>query len=793
MLSGKAIRSKHIFPNDHDDPVDGYVLIHGEKIESIIPYKSIPVLKLSEKYNIIDYSDLYVFPGIIDHNVHLNSTYEDSWNDAQNITKMAAQGGITTIIDGPLMNRSDDNQAMTINLRYASLANKIFVDVGVLAYLDNKFLEILENSGVIGFKGYLSPPFLNTIPKLNIHALYKIKKSMEEVQLPCVFCLHCEEANERDLFMPSPLRAFDKKARLDENVDIKNLRAFGGGHQGVLNDELSSNTSNNEEANDKVFDLILETNKLKNQSGDPSPTTADLKKFSFLEAITQDVKYVHELEYAQFKGGDIEDELKEEGSRNFDSMNLNFNSSLEISEISEDFSHKNSENSIDQKLKENNEEEEENKSMPSSSLNLDSLKSNPLKKIVLGSIHMANTEKEIELGEEEQKEKDSMIPLLYTKQEIADSENENDFMIGSCGNYSNIYAKNYSQSPEIVSKKKKEGILERRLKSKTMISKDVLFKKKANTSDPKAFFNLKRINTHKELDNLETQNQEKQICRQYKNFLYNHPLAWETSGVNLILKVFKNIKNVNNCSILFTNFSSSSLAYLVRDERKKNPNAPFFVDTSIPYIFFNMEMIKDGQTKFKLSPPIRDKPEQKLIIKSLRKGVFDTISSYHLQTPTIYKSIEGGNFRKAFDGASCIGFNLPVVWTRFYLYEKEKINKTKNPLSMLELDKSINKVFKIIIKTMSIKPAEILKIAHQKGEIASGKDADLFVWNPFVVKKITKDDLLLKYPKLHLLRGYKVYGEVQATFLRGEIVFQKEGNDKDFFQRGKILRRGVNI
>lgn len=789
MQSGKALRSKHIFTNDHDDPIDGYVLIHGEKINSIIPYKAIACSKLTEKYHIIDYSDLYIFPGLIDHNVHLNGTYEDSWNDAQNITKMAAQGGITTIIDGPLMNRFDDNQATTINLRYASLANKIFVDVGLLAYLDNKFLEILESSGVIGFKGYLSPPFLNTIPKLNIHALYKIKKTMEGVQLPCVFCLHCEEANERDLFMPSPLRAFDKKTRLDENVDIKNLKAFGGGHQGVLNDDLSSNTSNNEEAHDKVFDLILETNIIKNKSGDPSPTTADLKKFSFLEAISQDVKYVHELEHAQYKGGgDFEDELKEEGSRNFDSMNLNFNSSLEISEISDDFSRKNSENSIDQKLKEE-EMKEENLSMPSS-LNLESLKSNPLKKIVLGSIHIANTEKQIELDEEEQKEKDSMMPMLYTKQEIEDNENDNDFMIGSCGNYSNIYAKNYSQSPEIV-KKKKEGILERRLKSKTMINKDTLFKKKSNTCDPKGFFNLHRINTHKDIDNTETQNQEKQICRQYKNFLYNHPLAWETSGLNLILKVFKNIKNVNNCSILLTNLSSSSLAYLVRDERKKNPNIPFFVDTCIPYIFFNMEMIKDGQTKFKLSPPIRDKPEQKLIIKSLRKGVFDTISSYHLQTPIIYKSIEGGNFRKAFDGASCIGFNLPVVWTRLYLYEKEKISKMK--ANMLEIDKNINKVFKIIIKTMSTKPAEILKIAHQKGEIAPGKDADLFVWNPFVVKKITKDDLLLKYPKIHLLRGYKVYGEVQATFLRGEIVFQKEGNDKDFFQRGKILKRGVNI
>lgn len=94
---------------------------------------------------------------------------------------------------------------------------------------------------------------------------------------------------------------------------------------------------------------------------------------------------------------------------------------------------------------------------------------------------------------------------------------------------------------------------------------------------------------------------------------------------------------------------------------------------------------------------------------------------------------------------------------------------------------------------MCSKPAEIFKIEHKKGELAKGKDADILVWNPFVVKKIEKDDILLKYPKLFILRGYKVYGEVQATFLRGGLIFQMEKDGKDFIQRGKVLKRGVNI
>ena len=47
--------------------------------------------------------DDYIFPGLIDLNVSLNETAEEEWNDVANITKMAVQGGITTIIANPFM------------------------------------------------------------------------------------------------------------------------------------------------------------------------------------------------------------------------------------------------------------------------------------------------------------------------------------------------------------------------------------------------------------------------------------------------------------------------------------------------------------------------------------------------------------------------------------------------------------------------------------------------------------------------------------------------------------------
>lgn len=783
----KAIRSKHIYLNDQDDPCDGYLLIENEKIEKFLPYSSATPTQLSENYKLFDYSDCYIFPGLIDVNVHLNSTFEDQWNDSQNITKMAAQGGITTLIDNPLMHRFDENQANTVIQRIKSLNNKIFVDVGLLAYLDHNYLELLETSGVLGFKGYLSPPIQSSLPKLTLSTLYKIKKSLENIEYPCVFCIQCEEANNRDLFMPSPLRSLDKKMRIDLKVDIKDFRAFAGGHQGIMNDnDGSSNDSNCEEKNDKVYDLILEANRINNNNdGLNSPLTADLKITAFWQASNQDEKYISEQEYLQYKGGDKEEakDYFEDGSKMLDSMNINQDSSLELSqEISDDFSNH---NSLEHICLAEEAKEEEKLSIATKPSNLFS--SNLLKEMVLSTFAQND-----EYSSKDIQEKPN-VSIFASKQELKQNDQLEDNAMLRSGYFDNYSNKQYSKSPEIS--QKKEGILARRMKVNIQTPSGQVeqlsetgARKKANTMDPKAFTMLHRIKTMKDVDNIENKEEEKIRCQTYKNYLFNHPLAWETSGVNLLLKVFGNI---TNCNILLTNFSSSSLAYIIRDEKKKNPALPFYVDTSIPYVFFNMDMIKNGQTKFKASPPIREKAEQKLIIKSLRKGVFDTVSSFHLQTPMSYKNIERGNFRRAFEGISCLGFNLPSVWTRLYLNERKIFKDKKN--NFVELEKNLNKTFKMLIRTMSKRPAEIFKINHQKGDLLPGKDADILIWNPFVVKKIEREDILLKQPKLFVFRGYKVYGEVVATFLRGDIVFQKEKDGKDFIQRGRVLKRGFNI
>jgi dihydroorotase-like cyclic amidohydrolase len=60
----------------------------------------------------------------------------------------------------------------------------------------------------------------------------------------------------------------------------------------------------------------------------------------------------------------------------------------------------------------------------------------------------------------------------------------------------------------------------------------------------------------------------------------------------------------------------------------------------------------------KCNPPIRDVREQSLLLIGLKKKYFDTISSGHFPVDPMYKKAGGGNFFKAFNGVSTLGFSL---------------------------------------------------------------------------------------------------------------------------------------
>ena len=66
---------------------------------------------------------------------------------------------------------------------------------------------------------------------------------------------------------------------------------------------------------------------------------------------------------------------------------------------------------------------------------------------------------------------------------------------------------------------------------------------------------------------------------------------------------------------------------------------------------------------------------------------------------------------------------------------------------------------------MSTAPARLAGLANRKGAIAQGLDADLVIWNPSAPPA--------ELHHRHKLTPYHPQGAVEATFLRGQKIYER--------------------
>jgi allantoinase len=84
-------------------------------------------------------------------------------------------------------------------------------------------------------------------------------------------------------------------------------------------------------------------------------------------------------------------------------------------------------------------------------------------------------------------------------------------------------------------------------------------------------------------------------------------------------------------------------------------------------------------------------------------------------------------------------------------------------------------------------PAQLVGLEKYKGAIAIGYDADIVVWNP-EKRFMVRPKMLQHRHKLTPYANHSLHGVVEATFLRGEMIY-----DQGRFPgapSGTLLRRG---
>ena len=178
---------------------------------------------------------------------------------------------------------------------------------------------------------------------------------------------------------------------------------------------------------------------------------------------------------------------------------------------------------------------------------------------------------------------------------------------------------------------------------------------------------------------------------------------------------------------------------------------PLTVETCPHYLTFAAEEIPAGATHHKCCPPARERENREKLWAALAEGTIYMVVSDHSPCTANLKLMEIGDFMEAWGGISTLQFGLPVLWTQ----------ANKRGFS-----------FSDISRWMSAAPARLAGLDKQKGKLAAGYDADIVIWHPQKEFQV-RPELIDFKNKLTPDEGMNLCGVVEATYVRGEKVFEK--------------------
>ena len=233
-------------------------------------------------------------------------------------------------------------------------------------------------------------------------------------------------------------------------------------------------------------------------------------------------------------------------------------------------------------------------------------------------------------------------------------------------------------------------------------------------------------------------------CHSYKKYLASRPDSWETSAIELMIKLCRK----HRCHVHIVHVSSALSLQLIKDAKAEG--LPLTAETCPHYIYFNSETIPDSQTVYKCAPPIRSSANIDQLKKALGDGTLDFIASDHSPASPNIKELESGNLSAAWGGIAGLQFLLTASFSS--LKESFEIEK--------------------FIPLLTEKPAKFLGL-DKKGFLKPGYDADIVIWDPEGETFVTEDKIFHRHTCCPYTNNL-LAGKVVATFVNGELIFEND-------------------
>jgi allantoinase len=230
--------------------------------------------------------------------------------------------------------------------------------------------------------------------------------------------------------------------------------------------------------------------------------------------------------------------------------------------------------------------------------------------------------------------------------------------------------------------------------------------------------------------------------RAYGTWLRSRPAEAERFAIELLIA----LAEAHDAHIHVVHLASGEPLQALSAARARG--VEITVETCPHYLTFSAEDIEDGATAFKCAPPIRERAERDRLWQALLDGDIDLIATDHSPAPPSMKSIDEGDFLRAWGGIASLQIGLSAVWTGAF-------------------DRGIP--IESVAEWMCAAPARLAGLAGRKGTIAAGADADLAAFDPDLPFAVDAATLFHRHP-VTPYAGMSLRGKVQTTLLRGAVI-----------------------